>query len=236
MPKYKTKLIKKEPVAEGTMAFHLEKPEGFEFKPGQNMDIELLNHPETDKEGNKRTFSIVSSPSESELIFTTRLRDTAWKRVAKNLPEGTEVEIDGPYGNMILHSDILKPAVFLAGGIGITPFMSMIRYATENNLEHKIFLFYSNRRPVDAPFMDELLRHEDENPNFKLVATMTETPEWTGEKGYITLEMIKRHLPDAMNAIFYLAGPPRMVESMKKVLENSGVSDDYIKREDFTGY
>lgn len=236
MPKYRTKLKKKEEVAEGTMAFHLEKPEGFEFKPGQNIDIELVDPAETDKDGNKRTFSIISSPSENELIFATRIRDSAWKRVIKNLAEGVELEIDGPYGSMTLHSDISKPAVFLAGGIGITPFISMLRYATENNLKHKIFLFYSNRRPIDALFIDELLGHEDENQNFKLIATMTKAPEWTGEKGYITFEMISRYVPDAKNTVFYLAGPPTMVDSMKKVLESAGISDDHIKREDFAGY
>lgn len=236
MAKYKTKLIKRELAAEGTMAFHLERPQGFEFRSGQNMDVELINPPETDKDGNKRTFSITSSPSENELTFTTRMRDTAWKRVIRNLPEGTELEIDGPYGNMTLHSDVSKTAVFLAGGIGITPFVSMVRYATENNSEHKIFLFYSNRRPVDAPFMDEFLRHEDENPHFKLITTMTKFPEWTGEKGHITFEMISRYVPDLKNAVFYLAGSPTMVDSMKKFLESAGISDDYIKREDFAGY
>ncbi len=96
---------------------------------------------------------------------------------------------------MILHSDYTKPAVFVAGGIGITPFMSMIRYATKENLPHKIFLFYSNCRPEDSAYLEELKQKEKENHNFRLIATMTQMENsklsWHGETGYINEAMIK---------------------------------------------
>src|ERR1700688_1019187 len=85
-------LIRREEVAEGTMAFHFEKPSGFNFKAGQFADVTLTNPPETDAEGNTRTFSIASPPFENELVFTTRMRDTAFKRSLKNVPLATEVE------------------------------------------------------------------------------------------------------------------------------------------------
>jgi ferredoxin-NADP reductase len=227
-------------VAEGTMAFHFEKPAGFAFKAGQNADWTLINPPETDAESNKRTFSFVTSPEYEVIGFASRMRDTAFKRNLKNMSEGTEIELDGPYGDMFLHSDTTKPAIFLAGGIGITPFMSMSWDAAEKKLPHKICLFYSNRRPEDAPFLKELEDIEKENPNFKLVATMTDIANskqsWAGETGYITKEMISKYVPDFMHAIFYLAGPPVMVAAMRKMINDAGILDDYIKAEDFAGY
>src|SRR5699024_2300393 len=113
MGKYTLKLKKKEMVADNTMAFHWEKPDGFEFRAGQMGDFTLINPKETDSEGNTRAFSFVYAPSEDELVTTTRLRDTAFKRVLKDLPEGTEVEVDAPHGNFTLHKTESTPAVFL---------------------------------------------------------------------------------------------------------------------------
>jgi ferredoxin-NADP reductase len=238
--KYSIQLIKKETVAEGTMAFHFTKPEGFNFKPGQNADFFLIDPPETDAEGNKRTFSLVSTPSEKEIIFATRIRDTAFKHTIKNLPEGTTVEMEGPYGDMVLHNRSERPAVFLAGGIGITPFHSMIKDAAEHQLPHHIYLFYSNRRPEDAAFLQELVDLQKHNPNYKFIGTMTEMAKsqqpWDGETGYITADMLKKHLPNLTDPIYYIAGPPAMVAALRKTLNEAEVLDDDIKTEEFIGY
>ena len=120
-------------------------------------------------------------------MFATRMRDTAFKRSLKKVPLGTEVKIDSPMGSFTLHKNSAKPAVFLAGGIGITPFLSIVRQADHDRLPHKLYLFYSNRRPEDAPFLDALQTLERRNPNFQLVCTMTEMSkskkEWKGETG-----------------------------------------------------
>lgn len=110
----------------------------------------------TDEEGNKRGFSLNSAPDDPELMFTTRLRDTAFKRVLKTMPLGTPVKLEGPFGDFTLIHNPRRPAVFLAGGIGVTPFRSIARWAAHQKLPKRIFLFYSNRRPEDAPFLDEL--------------------------------------------------------------------------------
>src|ERR1039457_5165384 len=137
--------VRREEVAEGTMAFHFEKPSGFNFKAGQFADVTLSNPPDTDAEGNTRTFSIASPPFENELVFTTRMRDTAFKRSLKKVPLDTEVKIGSAAGSFTLHKNPSKPAVFLAGGIGITPFLSIVRQADHDRLPHKLYLFYSNR-------------------------------------------------------------------------------------------
>lgn len=222
------------------MAFHFEKPAEFTYKAGQNLDMFLIDPPETDAEGNKRTFSLVSSPSEDKITVATRMRNTAFKRVLKQMTPGEEVEIDGPYGDVYLPNSTERPAVLLAGGIGITLFHSMIKDATERKLAHKIFLFYSNRRPEDAAFLSELQSLEQQNPNFKLIATMTgmdkSTQEWTGEQGYITKEMILKYVPEITLVTGYVAGPPGMTVAMRKLLNEAGLDDDYIRSEEFSGY
>jgi len=132
MPTHRVKLLKREEVAEGTMSFYFEKPADFRFKPGQYLDCSLIDPPQTDTEGNIRTFSIASAPAESDLMVATRMRDTAFKRVLKGMPLGSHLNIDGPLGSFTMHSNVSRAAVFLAGGIGITPFRSMIVNTTRN--------------------------------------------------------------------------------------------------------
>ncbi len=237
---YGPRLLSRVEVAEGTMAFHFEKPSQFDFKPGQSADLTLSNPPETDAEGNTRTFSIASPSFENQLIFATRMRDTAFKRSLKKIPLGTEVKIDAPMGSFTLHKNSFKPAVFLAGGIGITPFLSIVRQADHDRLPDKLHLFCSNRRPEDTPFLDTLQMLEKSNPNFQLVCTMTEMRqskrEWNGETGLINQEMLSRHLTNLQGPIYYVAGPPAMVAGMKKMLVGAGVDEDDIRAEDFAGY
>ncbi|MFZ0924021.1 MAG: FAD-dependent oxidoreductase, partial [Candidatus Acidiferrales bacterium] len=188
------KLKERKEIAERTMGFWLEKPAGFEFKPGQAMEVKLSHPAETDDEGNTRAFSIASAPHEPDILFATRMRDTAMKRSLKKIPLGTELEVDGPWGDLKLHTRAARPAVFIAGGIGITPFRSMALDAAQSKSAHKIWLFYSNRRPEDAAFLDDLARAEQENRNFKMIATMTEMEKssrpWRGKRGIVTKELL----------------------------------------------
>ena len=119
-----SKLLSRHEVAKDTMAFRFERPSNLAFKAGQYLDMTLFDPPETDSEGNVRSFSIASGPYEETLMVATRMRDTAFKRVLKTMPLGTAVKIEGPSGNLTLHNNVRKAAVFLAGGIGITPFRS----------------------------------------------------------------------------------------------------------------
>ena len=233
-------LIEHIEVAENTMAFRFEKPDGWVFRPGQSLDMTLVDPPETDAEGNTRAFSIASAPHEATLMTATRLRNSAFKRVLKSLPAGSEVRIEGPFGDFTLHNNASRPAVILAGGIGITPFRSMVFDAAKRRLAHRIFLFYSNRRPEDAAFLEELEALQQENPSYKLIATMTEMENsrrfWRGETGLINHEMLARHLAGASNAIYYVAGPPSMVNGLRTMLAESGVDTDDIRSEEFSGY
>lgn len=237
---YQVRLTKRYEVAERTMAFQFEKPEGFTFKAGQSVDMTLINPSETDGEGNGRAFSIASAPEEGMLLAATRMRDTAFKRVLGALPIGSQVKVEGPFGNLVLHNNQSRAAVFLAGGIGITPFRSMLVHSTNEMLPHRIFLFYANRRPEDATFLDELQALKGKNQNFTLIATMTEMEKshrpWHGETGLISKGILSRHLKDAVSPIFYIAGPPRMVKGLHTMLTEIGIDDDDIRWEEFGGY
>jgi ferredoxin-NADP reductase len=239
-PAYIVKLLKKEDVAEGTASFFFEKPEGFSYIAGQYINLRLINPPETDDEGTRRFFSLTSAPYEAHLRIATRMRDTAFKRILKNMEAGSKIELFGPYGKLVLHEDSSVPAVFLTGGIGVTPFRSMVSQATHDKSPQKIYMFYSNRRPEDTVFLKELLAWQEENPNFKLIGTMTDmansSQSWEGEQGVINPEMIKKYIEDIGKPIFYIAGPPGMVEAMNKMLLENGIPEEKINKEDFTGY
>jgi ferredoxin-NADP reductase len=234
------KLKRRENVAEETMAFFFERSASFVFIAGQFIDMELQNPVETDDEGNTRTFSISSAPQDDAIMVTTRLRDTAFKRVLRTMRLETEVKIEGPFGDLRLHKDAGWAAVFLAGGIGITPFRSILLDAVNRYLFHPIFLFFSNRRPRDAPFLAELPSLEKRSTNYKFIATMTAPSEssghWQGERGFINKEMLDKHLKNTPSPIYYIAGPPVMVNALQAMLQEAGVSHNDIRAEEFAGY
>jgi ferredoxin-NADP reductase len=207
------KLSKRKQVAVGTMSFYFRKPAGFSFKPGQYLDCTLTDPPETDPEGNIRSFSIASAPGENRLMITTRMRDTAFKRVLRKMPLGSHLKVKGPLGSFTLRGSASRPAVFLAGGIGITPFRSMLVDEARKRSARRIVLFYSNRRPEDSAFLHELQRMGAERKNLKIVCAMTEMKKsnrpWHGETGFITKTMLARFVPDLAAPIYYVAGPPR---------------------------
>jgi ferredoxin-NADP reductase len=240
MPIYKVKLKARREIASGTMAFYFEKPDGFAYRAGQFGDFTLADPPETDAEGNTRGFSLASAPYEGDLMVATRMRDTAFKRVLRTMDLGTELSLDAPWGSFTLHDDASIPAVFLSGGIGVTPVRSIILQATRDRLPHRIILFDSNRRPEDAAFLDELRKAQEENPNVTVVGTMTEMENsarpWDGEIGFIDRAMLTKTVADLGLPIYYLSGPRAMVAAMRSLLDRSGVRDDKIRTEEFTGY
>lgn len=237
---FTSKLLGSDILAEGTKRFMFEKPAGFSYIAGQNIDLTLVNPPQTDSDGNTRTLSFVSSPKDEYLAVATRMRDTAFKRVLGSMEAESELIFDGPFGSFTLHENVKRPAVFLAGGIGVAPFYSILKNAAEQELPHALALFYSNRRPEDAAFLDALTSLTVKNPRFVFTPTMTamekSSHSWDGKRGYIDAEMIEQYVDTSRMPIYYLAGPPAMVASLRTILNQSGVSNDDIRTEEFTGY
>ena len=221
-------LRRREQVAEGTLAFYFGKPAGFSHQAGQNALLTLPDGSEA------HTFTIASAPHERELMFATRMRDSAYKRALGAAPVGARFKLDGPAGVMVLHEDEKRPAVFLAGGIGITPFLAMARDAEARLLPHRILLFYSNRRPQDAAFLADLKHMQ--NRNFRMVATMTDAADWKGEKRLISRALVSEHAKDLADPVYYFAGPPGMTMAVQGMLTEMGVKEDDMRSEEFYGY
>ncbi len=240
MPAYTTTLRGNEPVAEGTAAFRFARPEGFAFRAGQSMSLTLVDPPETDARGATRVFSVASAPFEEDLVIATRMRDSAFKRVLRGLAPGAPIKLRGPNGVFTLPDDALRPVVFLAGGIGITPFVSMLRQEHHERSARPRQLLYSNRRPEDAPFLAELQAMAQEGSPLTLAATMTDMAAsrrpWNGATGMIDGAFIARHADLAARPVCYVAGPPAMVTALKAALRAAGVPDADLRSDEFFGY
>ena len=205
-----------------------------------------------DPEGPVRHFSLASSPTEEEIIITTRIRDTQYKKRLSSLEIGSKAKVTKPLGKFVLHEDYSKPAVLLSGGIGVTPFRSMIKYATDKQLPIRVVMFDSNRNIPNILYKEEFDKCLNKNTNLKIVYTITEkeddnqpssatgvNKEWKGERGRIDKAMLERHLDDdeIKNSIYYICGPPGMLNAIKELLQNSlQIPKDQIRTEEFTGY
>ena len=230
MATHEVALIGSETVAEGTRMFRFAKPAGFAFQPGQAVDLALLDPP-TEANSSHRMLSLVSAPCEAELAVATRMREaSAFKRALGMLAPGARVRLKGPTGVMTLHDDSARAAVFIAGGIGITPFMSMLRQAAHDRPERRFLLLYSNRRPEHAAFLHELHGLAQRYDRLRMLARMTD------QDGFVDAKTIKDFVGAASAPVYYLAGPPPMVDAMTTLLRSGGVSDGDINSEEFYGY
>lgn len=236
----KARLVDVKHIAAGTAQFQFEVEGAMSFEAGQTCDITLPSPLYQDEGGNARTFSIASSPADlPRLLFATRVSGSAFKRSLVESAPGADVEVDGPYGSFTLHRNASKPAVFFAGGIGITPFRSIIKAATEGGLPHRLTLFYSNRTPDSTAFLPDLEQWAQRNPNLTLVPTITDEADvhtWKYQKGMIDAAFLKGRLPAEPTAIHYIAGPPPFVKAMRDALEQFGTDPDNIRTEEFSGY
>jgi ferredoxin-NADP reductase len=237
MPIFKLKLIEQKPVATNTIEFRFEKPDNFNFVAGQYGGFTLINPTETDAGGITRRFSFLSMPQDNYIAVTTRIQSSAYKRELKNLTPGSEIKFAGPTGNFVLHEDVNTPAVFIAGGIGVTPFYSMIRDCAARQPNRHITLFYGNQTAKDGAYLDELATLQQQMPNFKLVnALAAPDADWQGETGYITHTMLRKYVVDLASPIYYICGSPSMVTTLQETLLEMGIEQERIKVEDFPGY
>jgi ferredoxin-NADP reductase len=239
-PVYRVTLLGRFEVAERTMAFWFEKPPGFSFKAGQFVDVTLVNPPESDGEGDTRAFSLASAPHEDRLMVATRLRDTAFKRVLKAMDPGAAVHLEGPFGNLTLPTDSTRPTVLIAGGIGITPFRSMLLHRAHEGFPAPVCLVYSNRRPEDAPFLDELQDLQKSSPNYTFIGTMTAMEKsgrtWHGHAGKLDRDFLLKIVSGLKAPLCYVAGPPGMVHGIQTMLREAAIPPKDIHTEDFAGY
>jgi ferredoxin-NADP reductase len=235
----KARIKEKRDVAKGTLMVVFDLlGEEVDFHPGQYFWVTLLDPPYDDEKGPRRHITVVTSPTERGVLgLATRLRDTAFKRSLAELPEGTEVEVEQPKGSFVLPQETDRHYVFIAGGIGITVFRSMLRYIADEGLPHRVTLVYSNRDRESAAFLDELQELEDAIPSLTVVLTMTKDSGWDGETRRIDADMLRDHLSEELDSYTYLiAGPPAMVDGVAEALEGAGIPEDQVRPARFSGY
>ena len=229
----------KREVAKGTLLVVFDLlGEAFDYQPGQYFWVELLDPPYKDEKGARRHISAVTSPTERGVIgLCTRIRDSAFKRSLAELPVGAQVEIEPPRGKFVLPEDASRALVFVAGGIGITAFRSMLRYIQDEGLPHRVTLIYSNRDRESTPFLDELEEIERANPRVKLILTMTEDQDWSGERRRVDANFFRDYLGNGLNdARYMVAGPPGMAQAATDELKKTGVDEHLISTDSFSGY
>jgi len=234
-----SRLEYREELCEGTIAFGLQKPADFRFRAGQYVEIALMKPAKRDIGGDTRTLSIASAPFESGLLFAMRLSKTAFKQVLEALPLGSEIEIRGPAGTFALREDPRRPVVFLAGGIGLAPFLSILRQAFHDRIGRNIYLFYSNRCPEDTAYLGELQEWEKTNHSFRFIPTMTRMAEsrirWNGDRPYRP-EDVEAFAAQSDRASLLCGWPFALCDGYDSVLTVLNVEEVDIRTEDFGEY
>jgi len=233
------KIKEKREVAKGTLMVTFDLlGEEVDFTPGQYFWVELLDPPYEDEKGARRHITVVTSPTEEGVLgLATRLRDSAFKKSLTELPEGAPVDVEQPKGSFVLPEDTSKEYVFLAGGIGITPFRSMLRYMVDKGLDYHVTLVCSNRDRESTPFFEELQELEADLPSGRVVFTMDQDENWDGEKRRISPEMLQDVLGGDLSSFhFMIAGPPGMAKAVKAAILEAGVPEEQVQSDSFSGY
>ena len=227
----------KREVAKGTLLV-LFAVDGYpDYRPGSYFWVELPNRGDDDEKGLRRHISLVTSPTETGVVgLATRLRDTAFKRTLAKLEVGDEVQVEEPKGSFLLPEDASAEYVFVAGGIGITVFRSMLRYIADERLPYRITLVYSNRDRESAAFLDELEELERRIEGLRVVLTMTDEPGWEGETRQLDADVLGELLDGREGKTFFVAGPPAMAEAVADSLLAAGLPEDRVRADKFSGY
>jgi ferredoxin-NADP reductase len=190
-----------------------------------------------DDKGLRRHISLVTSPTEEGVVgLATRLRDTAFKRTLAELAVGEEVEVEEPKGSFLLPEDTDAEYVFVAGGIGITVFRSMLRYIADTRQPYRVTLLYSNRDRESTAFLEELEDLERQIEGLRVVLTMTDDPDWDGETRRFDADVIAELAGGLEGRTFLVAGPPPMAEAVAGALLAAGVPEDRVRSDKFSGY
>ncbi len=236
---FELEFIKKRQESGNCYSFFFDKTNiDLNFFPGQYVRMFLdINDP--DERGSARFFSIASSPTEKNILFiTTKIIKSSFKLALLELSPGSKIKFGGPYGNFILKREDISN-VFIAGGIGVTPFRSMIKYIFDKGLKNKFFLFNSVKEVEEIIYLEEMEKIRSNFDSFHYIPTITENLQavsWNGEFGRINENMIKKYVKDLNNSRYYISGPESMVLSLIKIVEKLGVKRDNIMFEIFTGY
>lgn len=237
--KFELPFVRKEMVAKDTYTFYFDRTQvKYDFLAGQYNRVNLpIENP--DERGSSRYFTVSSSPTDlTFLTITTKIIQSSFKHRLNSLAPGEKMTFFGPLGTMYQSESDLTPKIFLAGGIGITPAHSMLRFMDAKKLSLDFTLFVSFSFKEEVIFYDELKEIEEHNSNVKTVFTLTKEENlYSGfEKGRIDDKMIKKYVQGYKSSRFLITGPPAMVQAMFETISAMGILEENIKTENFTGY
>lgn len=230
---FRSKVVESRALTPTSHLIRIEKAEGFGYEPVQFCGLEL-----TTPEGSlEYPMSLASSPTREFLEFGARLSPSPWKRAFAALRRGDEVEVDGAYGHFVL--DGSRDAVFVAGGIGVTPLKGMAEYLADTSSPRRAVMLYSNRTAEEIAYREELSELERANPRFRVVHTLTREPEgstWRGRRGRVDATLIEEAVAGLSDPVYYLCGRGGMVMEVGRSLLGTGVPRDRVMFEIFRGY
>src|SRR5688572_20886044 len=226
----KATVAEKREVAKGTLLV-LFAVDGYpDYRPGSYFWVELPDRGHTDEKGLRRHISLVTSPTDRGVVgLATRLRDSAFKRTLAELEVGAELQVEEPKGSFLLPEDTEAEYVFVAGGIGITVFRSMLRYIAHERLPYRITLVYSNRDRESTAFLEELEELERRIDGLRVVLTMTDEEGWEGETRRLDADVLGELLGGLDGKQFLIAGPPAMAEGVGESLRAAGLPEDRVR-------
>lgn len=239
-PKYRLilPLLRKVKISPDTFVFVFDKVKKFDFSPGQYLEW-TLPHPHSDSRGNRRYFSIVSAPHENLMIAVKFYEpSSSYKKALLALENGAEVIATSLSGDFVMPKDFVSPLVFIAGGVGIAPFRSMLEDIVERKKQVNVILVFANKRKEDIVFQDTFEKAKEFGVRTVFVLTDSEAvpPDWTGHVGHIDDKIIRQQIPDYSKRLFYISGPQLMVQNFEKILLGMGVNNKNLKLDYFPGY
>jgi ferredoxin-NADP reductase/Na+-translocating ferredoxin:NAD+ oxidoreductase RnfD subunit len=238
--KHVLKLKEKVEVGSDMYDFVFDADRKMSFRPGQYLEWTMA-HKRPDARGNRRYFTIASSPTEKDVRLGVKFYDPAssFKKSLLGMAPGDTIVAAGLAGDFVLPRDAAKKLVFIAGGIGVTPFRSMVQYLIDKGEKRTVTVIYSNRTVSEVAYHDVFDRAAREL-GIKTVYTLTDKKsvpqDWDGAVGHINEAMIMKEIPDYKERMFYISGPRSMVVACEKVLADMGVKKNQIKVDFFPGF
>ena len=231
-------LKEKKEIALNTYEFIFTPNRKVNFNAGQYLEWTLPEKKDTDRKGNRRYFTIASSPTEGDVRMAVKITDpsSSYKKELLNLPLGSIISAAQLAGDFTLPKNPKKKLVFIAGGIGVTPFRSMVRYLFDSQ-KRDVVMLYSNRTAEEIAYYDLFERAHKELGMKTVYALTSDTRIFTGShQGMIDTAMISQEVPDYRERTFYISGPRAMVVAFEKTLSELGISSRQIKTDYFPGF
>jgi ferredoxin-NADP reductase len=223
-------------IAKDTYEFVFKKPAGFSFKAGQYMEW-MLPHSRSDNKGVRRYFTIASSPTEDRVRVAMKIlgSPSSYKDAIRNLDVAHPLIASQLAGDFLLPNDRETKLGFIAGGIGVTPFRSQVKWMLDSGKTHDTALYYCNNTRDEIAYAD-VWEEAQRAFEFQLLNVIVKDEvSLPFEKGYVTTEMLKRRTPDYLERVWYISGPPGMVNTHKRLLCELGVPRIHIKTDFFPG-